>query len=528
MAISSATPARFSATSGSLKAMMLLLSFMEGAAVMIAELVGAKMLAPVHGSSLHVWGAIIGVSLTALTAGYFLGGILSHRRQRRAILYWAMTLAAFLIAAMPALANALMFAFEDMGAVPAVLLLALLLLFLPLLCLGAASPLIIGIISERIEHAGRAAGTVYAVSTTGGILATFLCGFYFIPEYGLTATAQTTGLVLMVLPLGLLLGRGHVPALALPILALLLMAPEPLPSRPSPVQVLYQSEGLLGQLIVADVPMGRQRTDRILFVNRMAQTWVNTETGQPVWDYYRYLKSVASALPEGARALLLGLGGGILARELQAIGFQVDGVELDARIARIAETYFHLQPKGELHVDDGRHFLRTTDRQYDLVIFDVFKAEIPPPHLLTLEAFREARQLLAPGGFLVINFNGFLEGELGYPGRSILKTLEAAGLTVHILPTPGEEDARNNIFIATPDARDFATVRAPLSIDGRQAALPDLFLDTALIDRNAAALLVDDRPILDKLNLKAAAIWRKAYTDNFTKRLVAAGIPLFE
>ncbi len=53
---------------------LLFLSFVEGATVMVAELCGAKLLAPIFGSSLYVWASVLGITLFALALGYFFGG----------------------------------------------------------------------------------------------------------------------------------------------------------------------------------------------------------------------------------------------------------------------------------------------------------------------------------------------------------------------------------------------------------------------------------------------------------------------
>ncbi len=514
------------------KKLLLFLAFTEGAAVMVAELIGAKFLTPLYGSSLYVWGSILGITLIALASGYFLGGILSHSRFRQSILLWCMTIAATFISLMPTLADLIMFTFEGLGPILAVLLLCTIYLLPPLILLGATTPLIISIISTHVDEAGTASGTVYAISTTGGILATLLSGFFFIPEFGLTITALAAGFLLIITPIIMLLGRAQIYVLALPVLILLLMVPAGKHTNP-PVSVLYQSEGLLGQLMVVDIPyvnatQDRTKTDRILFINRMGQTWVTLETGKSNWDYFEYLTAASSVLPEKSRVLLLGLGGGILAGHLQSAGFTVDSVELDERIAMTARKYFGMKKNGEIIVDDGRHFIRTTQKQYDLIIFDVFKAEIPPPHLLSLEAFREARGLLTPDGFVMVNYSGFISGKIGYGGRSILKTLNAAGFKVDILPTRGDESHRNNIYLATTSDVDFDQGRVPLILDEGKIVLSELFLDKFQIDTNSSEILVDDRPILDKFNLEAAAVWRELYTSAFTRKFTEMGIPLFK
>ncbi|MCC6208392.1 MAG: fused MFS/spermidine synthase [Gammaproteobacteria bacterium] len=513
--------------------LLLTLAFTEGAAVMVAELIGAKMLAPLYGNSLYVWGATIGVTLVSLTFGYYLGGLLSYRRRRVEIVFWFMLIAAFLIALMPTLAHRLMTVLEGVDAIRAILLVTSLYLLPPLLLLGATTPLIISILSRDVADAGRVAGMVYSVSTVGGILGTFAAGFYLMPEFGLARTAMAGGIVLAILPFIFLLRLRHYPALLYPVAVALLFLPGAA-EKPHPgVKVLYQSEGLLGQLKVVDVSYttpdgGSHRNDRILFVNRAGQTWVNLDSGEAVWDYMHYLKTVGSLLPPGARVLLLGLGGGVTARNLQAVGHDVDSVELDPRIPDIARRYFGLSPDSKVIVDDGRHYIRSTRQRYDLIVIDVYQAEIPPAHMLTVETFRELQQRLNPGGFVVISYTGFLTGSTGYGARSIYRTLLEAGYTVNLIPTGAREDARNNIYIAALGDIDFSRPRAPLVVEGRVRALPELFVDPAALELDQAMVLRDDQPILEKLNLEAAAIWRAGYYRTFTRPFLDMGIPLFE
>lgn len=519
-------------------ALFLVLSFTEGAAVMIAELTGAKMLAPLYGSTLYVWGAIIGVTLASLTAGYYLGGMLSRRKQRREILYWFLLTAALLIVAMPEFAHYLMTALSDrMRPIPAILLQTSLYLLPPLVLLGACPPLIISLLASNPDDAGHKAGTVFAVSTVGGIIATFASGFWLIPELGLSRTAAGAGVMLAALPLLLLVLREkRYIALVYPVLAFILLIPGAPPSVQSRAAVVYQSEGLLGQIKVVDVPRpaagpgAPAGTDRILFVNRMGQTWMNRDTGRSQWGYVNFLRSIGSVLPPDSRVLMLGLGGGIVARELQELGHRVDCVELDPRIAEVATRHFSLKPNGDIVIDDGRHFIRGTDRRYDLVVLDVYQAEIPPGHLLNLEAFAQMRGLLNPGGFFVINYPGFLSGEIGLGGRSIWRTLLAAGYRVRLLPTGSDESSGNNLYIAMPDADepDFANPRVGVRINGIPVSIPARFLDPASVDLEDAIVLHDNRPILERLSLEAAATWREGYYTHFTRPFLELGIPLFE
>ena len=51
-----------------------------GASVMIVEILGSRILAPSFGTTLHVWSALITVTLAALAVGYAVGGRIADRR----------------------------------------------------------------------------------------------------------------------------------------------------------------------------------------------------------------------------------------------------------------------------------------------------------------------------------------------------------------------------------------------------------------------------------------------------------------
>ncbi|MCH8317373.1 MAG: hypothetical protein IIA88_02560, partial [Bacteroidetes bacterium] len=152
----------------------------------------------------------------------------------------------------------------------------------------------------------------------------------------------------------------------------------------------------------------------------------------------------------------------------------------------------------------------------------------PPAHVLSVECFEKARSLLNPGGFIMINFNGFLNGDAGKASRSLYKTLQAAGLEARILPTYEEEKYRNNLFLGMPDSMDFSKVRMPLSRYGTAAAIGSLFVNIKGLNIDDAIVFRDDKPILERYNLLAASIWREEYTKHYTKMFTEKGIPLFD
>lgn len=179
---------------------------------MAVELVGAKMVAPYYGDSLYVWAAVLALTLGGLTAGYYLGGVLSRKYPSQAILYVAMLLSALLVAVMPLTSELVMNATLGLDLRLGITLSCLVFLFPPLVCFGTVSPLIIRLVTTHPTKTGHAAGTVYAIATVGGIVMTFMVAFYAIPYLGMDETVMITAVLLAVFPAAYAVSRRrHVP-----------------------------------------------------------------------------------------------------------------------------------------------------------------------------------------------------------------------------------------------------------------------------------------------------------------------------
>jgi spermidine synthase len=499
-----------------------LFAVLEGATVMAVELLAARMIAPYFGSSLYVWGTVIGFTLLALAIGYFAGGVIADKYGGPDTLLWVLLIASIFLMLMPVSAHWLTIAFVNITPGAAVVLVSLILILPPLLFLGMVPTFLIRKLSAKADSAGSNTGVVYTISSASGIIALPVFGFLVIPRYGLTMPSIIAGLAVGLIPfVKLIAGQRYISLGFIAVVLFSFWATKT--QRPGKaVDVQYYSEGLLGQLLVADVSH-----DRFLFVNRTGQTWVDKETFQPKWDYASYVKSICSKFPEKSNALILGLGGGTVSNIFQSnLGFNVDAVELDQRIADVAKQYFGLNGKVNVVVDDARHYIEETQKKYNVILFDVYRGEAPPAHVFTLESLTKAKSLLKEDGVIIVNFNGFWEGKTGQAAKSIYKTLLASGLEARILPTAGAEANRNLLFVASTKKEDFRTVRSPLEQYGKQVNIETLFEDPGKADLKDAVVLTDDKPILELLNIRAGNTWRKGYVE-MTKRFYKEGIPLF-
>jgi len=513
-----------------IKRSVYLFAALEGATVMAVELLAARMLAPYFGSSLYVWVAVIGITLLSLAIGYFVGGRLADKYTSITTIYWVLLAAASFLLCMHFTSQSLTFAFTGLDMRTAVVLVSLLLILPPLLFLGMVPTLLIRFLSTKVDDSGATTGRVFTFSSASGILALPIMGFFVIPVFGLTMPSIIIGLLIGIIPLVQLLSQKRYVSLLFVVFLVISISQRNVASSSSDIRVHAYSEGLLGQVLVADIlknDKGENSNDRVLFINRMGQTVVDRSSKSSKWNYIIFASSVASVLPENSKALVLGLGGGSAANIFHNLKFDVDAVELDGRIAETARNYFALSPDVNVIVDDARHYLETTEKTYDLILFDVFKGDVQPPHVMSLECFNTAKSLLKENGVIIVNFNGFLSDEIGLPGRSVYATLQAAGLDTKILTTPGAEKDRNSLFVASAKPRKYQQPRSPLLHRGDQVNIDSLFLDTNSINMEAAFIFTDDQPRLDRLNLEASNIWRRSYNDSYTRFFLDKGVPLF-
>lgn len=496
------------------KSLFLTLSFIEGAAVMAAELMGAKMLAPFFGSSLYVWSTVLAITLGGLAGGYFFGGWLSSKKGGPKTLFICLAAAGMLMAAMPVTSKFVMYRIGYYPLIQATIMSSLVFLFPPIFTMGMVSPLIIGNITKNPAESGKYSGFVYGISTIGGIGATFLTGFWVIPTFGLSIPTMVIGGMLAIVPTILLFSYHK----WIPIAVLLFFGAcafkyartQPLSDN---IKIQYHKEGLLGQLAVADFPvrdsLGKDlgQTERYLTVNRVWQSQFNMDTNNtaiPEYDYLMDMFRATTVQGKGAKTLTLGLGGGTLQNQLIDSGYNAEVCELDERMVDISKTYFRLRPGVKVTLDDARHFLRVNTNSYNAIFYDIFKGEHPPEHCFTKEAFKDVYKGLNTNGVFAMNLWGYYSGELGRGIRSIFKTMQQAGFKTYLRATGPDENESNLVMIGF---RADCSPKIIAETLGKLKSIP-INIEPMVAD---SPILTDDQPALDHLNQLAYKKFRTVY-----------------
>ena len=383
-----------------------LVVFASGAAALSTEISASRLLAPYFGASTVVWANVIGLILVYLSVGYWLGGKLADRRPEPRLLGSLVLVAGLFIAATPFVARPLLdlalrgFDALAVGAVVGSFFAALGLFAVPITLLGMVSPFAIRLALGDVSEAGQVAGRLYALSTVGSILGTFVSALVTIEAFGTQRTMVGTA-ALLAFAATLLLGRwALVPAAG--VAALLLVPPGAVKHQPG---LLFETESPYQYVSVLRQSDG----SRVLELNEglvAHSVWYpHTVLTGGYWDLFLLLPPLLDRPPE--RMLVIGNAGGTIARAYGRFWprVRIDGVELDPAVTRAARRYLGLGDNPRLHVitGDGRPYLELTKQRYDLIVVDAYRQPYVPFYLATREFFALVRSHLRSGGMVALN-----------------------------------------------------------------------------------------------------------------------------
>ena len=299
------------------------------------------------------------------------------------------------------------------------------LMLVPTLLFGINFPVLIKLAAGGHEHVGRGTGQVYSANTLGAILGSLVAGFVFLPWLGTEKSLMAVAMLnLLMVPLlfgtgdystpGLRKGVTGVTVVAVLVLNLLLpgnlldrfFMRDSAGKRNIDAQ-LYFEEGLTDTVAVFRDDYGiLDPTAKRLITNGVSMSSSNVIAT-------RYMKLLAhvpillSDNPENVMVICFGTGQTTGAAGIHPRVGQVDSVELSPSVLNAAPSFktenhdVANNPKVNFVVQDGRNYLLTTQKQYDVIT-----GEPPPPrtaftvNLYTRDFYEAARDRLKPGGLM--------------------------------------------------------------------------------------------------------------------------------
>jgi predicted membrane-bound spermidine synthase len=375
------------------------------------EMCASRLLGAYFGTSLFIWGNLIGLILLYLTVGYFLGGWIADRYPSPRLLCTLTAVAALTIALIPFICQSILslsitaIAQVSVSTFFSSLLGTLLLFAIPVTLLGLVSPFAIRLTTKSISVTGHISGSLYAISTVGSILGSFLPVFILIPQFGVRRTLLIFSALLFAASLWGLQPRWR-PSFVIVLVALMFPL-GPLKEIPN---LTYHQESLYNYIQVT-----QHDGERDLVLNEgqaIHSVYYYTDPSRVLtgryWDYFLAAPYFNRGFkPQQLhRVAIIGLAGGTIAHQFTKLygPIPIDGVEIDPAIVDVGRKYFNMT-ESNLHVytQDGRPFLATTQENYDVVAIDAFQQPYIPFQLTTREFFTEIRSHLSLTGVVALN-----------------------------------------------------------------------------------------------------------------------------
>ncbi len=392
--------------------------FVVGAGSLGAEIAAARLLAPYFGASTIIWANTIATVLVSLSAGYAIGGRLADRRADLRGLCGVVLAAAALLALVPFISDPfLRLSVNALGALSVggflgSLAAVLVLVALPVMLLGTVAPYANRLTLGQVGEAGTVTGNLYAISTAGSLVGTFLAALLLIPLVGTHRTFLVFALALaLVAAFGL---RARV-FLAVPavVAALLAVPPAAIGSGVKGARVIFSEETQYQYARVVQLRSGERwlQLNEGVAVHSVFRPWSYLTGGY--WDDLLTLPlSSARGVPH--RIAILGDAAGTVARGYGHYfpATLVDAVEIDGELTSIGRRLFGLGgPHLHVYTADARPWLAASRARYDAIVVDAYRQPYIPFYLLTKEFFRSALAHLNPGGVFVVNVGHLPDSE---------------------------------------------------------------------------------------------------------------------
>ncbi|SOD16350.1 Spermidine synthase [Nitrosomonas ureae] len=493
--------------------------FLTGAAVMVIELLGTRLIAPFYGASLYVWTSLIAVTLIALAIGYYLGGIWADRA--RSGLSLIIAASGLLTLIIPWLTGPVLLATDPLGLRLGSFVSTLILFSPSLIMLGMVGPFAVKLSTSALANVGASTGSIYAVSTVGSVIGTLFLGFYLFPLVGSREIFMGLGVALLILamavawierkylnksittmvPTALLMaiGLGLYPAIASSGKA----------EFSNTFQTRFERESLYGWVRVIDKP---KENIRLLTADASTIGAASISHGENLLTYQKIVAQIPHLSSNIEKALLIGQGAGHMVATLNKAAIVTDTLEIDPAVAEAASKYFDFMPTGDRIIGDARYEIRQLKGPYDLIILDVFTGGTEPTHLLTVEALTQLHNLLSEHGILALNFVSFLDQGKNPALASVSRTLAQVFSHQQVFISDPGSDFNDFIFLATNHSINLNDDLIPFS---DRTWLKQRLLD---IDTTHGTILTDNHSNLELLQIRKSEHYRRMIVESIGTR----------
>jgi len=429
--------------------------FLCGATVMVFELVGTRVLAPHLGTSTFVWTSLIGVILGSLSIGYWTGGRIADRKSEWEVLAGIIFLAAAIIGISTFMREIILDLLDlhitDIRWASA---LASILLFAPAsILLGMVSPYAVKLKSRKVEEIGTTVGDLYAFSTVGSIIGTFLAGFYLIPRFGTNNILIMISLSLTAIAIIALPKRAIQQQILMLLLSLMIITCGSYQAKKYDVHnFLADVDTEYSRVQILDTKYRKSLTDkgvavRLLRMGNTTNSGIYRDNDDLFLQYTRFFRLARYFRPDVKNSLMIGGGAFVYPMDFIRVfpNASMDVVEIDSGLTDLALKYFrfHHDPRLRIINEDGRTFINRSRGSYEVIFCDAFSSYYSIPYqLTTLESVKHLYRLLGDDGVVIINIISAIEGDDGRFLRAEYATFRKVFQQVYLFPVRSPDNGR--------------------------------------------------------------------------------------
>ncbi|MCS7280931.1 MAG: fused MFS/spermidine synthase [Desulfobacterota bacterium] len=436
------------------------ITFIASFCTLVIEIVAGRILAPFVGVSIYTWTSIIGVILAGISIGAYIGGRLADKYPSRKTLSVLLLLSGFTALMIIPLTNLVASYKFPLSLMMRIFVVTSIIFFIPSCILGTISPVVIRLALKNVESAGGIVGKIYAFSTLGAIIGTYVTGFFLISWMGTRNIIFTTGLILLVSALfvGSLFRRKVYTVsffvLLVPVLALCYESLYKVKLRED-TYFYKESDYYTIKLCKSLSSDGKTELDALILDN-LIHSYVCKK--DPTHIEYEYERIYADVLKwkykkkDNFKTLTIGGGGYTFPRYMEVYypNAKIDVVEIDPEVTKVAYEHLGLPRNTRIRTfnTDGRWYVMNCKEKYDVVFLDAYNDLTVPYHLTTKEFLTQVNNIMTEDGILLSNIiDNFQKGEFLPSYIHTLKRVFGEEKVFLLSVSPNFEDLRISTFI---------------------------------------------------------------------------------
>lgn len=403
-------------------ALLVFINFVSGVAVMVVELTGIRLLAPLFGTSIYTWTSLIAVVLVAISLGGFIGGALADSDSSEITLFDLLLGGAVFTAFVPVIYFMFGGFAQGLSYISGPTVISTLLFAIPAVLFGAISPMVTRLVSAQHldKHVGFSSGITNMSGALGSFIGTFVAGFYLIPSFDYRVIFVGTAIIMALCGAAYYFSAKNRPekkkAIYLASVTVFAALAVVATVRDNPERIILDVESPYQKITLITNIDNENRVYLSLFNDNALQGSMYLDKDESPHPYSKYWNVARTELANVKNALVLGGGAYTYPKAIERAfpRAKIDVIEIDPVVSDIASVFYGLDKYKNIttYTDDARYYLSKTNTKYDVVIVDVFKGLFGvPSHLVTADFFEELKSSMTPDGIVLMNLIAGIDDE---------------------------------------------------------------------------------------------------------------------